>query len=144
LLFVLLLLLLLLMLLSLLPPLLLPLCCGLAGLRLLLVFGPLRLLLSPRLRPPPLRLVLPRRGWCDVPRWALARWRRYFRCYLLCGRRLVVLFRQALPPLLFRWVSRLLLLLLLLLLVVPPVMFGLLWRISFDPGVPGVLSLRRG
>jgi hypothetical protein len=35
--------------------LLLPLCCGLAGLRLLLVFGPLRLSLPPRLRPPPLR-----------------------------------------------------------------------------------------
>jgi hypothetical protein len=47
--------LLLLLLLLLLLPLLLPLCCGLAGLRLLLVFGPLRLSLPPRLRPPPLR-----------------------------------------------------------------------------------------
>jgi hypothetical protein len=51
----------LLLLLVLLPPLLLPLCCGLAELRLLLVFGPLHLSLPPHLRPPPLRWVLPRR-----------------------------------------------------------------------------------
>jgi hypothetical protein len=95
--------------------LLLPLYCGLAALRLLFAFGPLRLSLPPHLRPPPLRWVLPRRRWCDVPWRALARWhriRRYRRfrgCRLgglhpPCLSRLVVLFRQALPPLLFRWV----------------------------------------